>query len=182
MIVLERAIRFEEVDAANIVFFARFFGYAHEAMEQLFAELEGGYARLIGQRRVGMPAVHAEAEFHAPLRYGDSVRIETTVARLGRRSATIRYRLFRKQDGVLSAEVRHTVVCSDLNAIASCDMPGDDGGVLRERNEHRGRRVVDRAAGTGGEERQFGRLLVDSLQLRDIPLIEKNTKYIIQWT
>lgn len=133
MIVLERPIRFEEVDSASIVFFARFFGFAHEAMELLFSELPGGYARLVGERRVGMPAVHAESTFHAPLRYGDTVRIETTVARLGRRSATIRYRMTRTQDGVLSAEVRHTVVCSNMNLMASCDMP-DDVRALLERH------------------------------------------------
>jgi len=125
MITLARPVRFEEVDPAQIVFFARFFSFAHEAMENFFGELDGGYPRLIGERRVGMPAVHVESTFHAPLRYGDTVRIETSVARLGRRSATLRYRMFRQQDGVLSAEVRHTVVCSNMNLIASCDMPDD---------------------------------------------------------
>jgi 4-hydroxybenzoyl-CoA thioesterase len=125
MITLERAVRFEDVDAAQIVFFARFLSYAHEAMEGFFADLAGGYPRLVGERRVGMPAVHVESDFHVPLRYGDSVRIETSIARLGRRSAVFRYRMFRKLDGALAAEVRHTVVCSDLSAIASREMPGD---------------------------------------------------------
>jgi 4-hydroxybenzoyl-CoA thioesterase len=125
MISFERAVLFEEVDSAQIVFFARFFGYAHDAMERFFGALEGGYPRLVSERRIGMPAVHVESTFHVPLRYGDAIRIETSVARLGRRSAVLRYRMFRKRDGALSAEVRHTVVCSDLNIIASRDMPAD---------------------------------------------------------
>lgn len=125
MISFERTVLFEEVDSAQIVFFARFFGWAHEAMERFFGALEGGYPRLVNERRVGMPAVHVESTFHVPLRYGDTIRIETSVARLGRRSAVLLYRMFRKQDGALSAEVRHTVVCSDLKAIASRDMPDD---------------------------------------------------------
>ena len=43
MVSLERPIKFEDVDAASIVFFARFLNYAHEAMERFFAPLEGGY-------------------------------------------------------------------------------------------------------------------------------------------
>ena len=125
MISFERTVLFEEVDSAQIVFFARFFGWAHEAMERFFGPLSGGYPRLITERKIGMPAVHVESTFHVPLRYGDTVRIETSVARLGRRSAVLRYRMFRKEDGALSAEVRHTVVCSDLTAIASVDMPAD---------------------------------------------------------
>ncbi len=125
MIALERPVRFEEVDAARIVFFARFFSYAHEAMEGFFGALPGGYPHLIGERKIGMPAVHVESAFHAPLRYGDIVRIETSVARLGKRSALFRYRMFRTKDNVLCAEVRHTVVCSDLREVVSCDMPTD---------------------------------------------------------
>ncbi|AKT38996.1 acyl-CoA thioesterase [Chondromyces crocatus] len=122
---LERPVRFEEVDAAGLVFFPRFLGYAHEAMEQLFASLEGGYARLILERRVGLPAVRLETEFAAPVRYGETLRIETTVARLGNRSAVLRYRMIRQHDSVLAAEIRHTVVSTDLAGLVSCDMPPD---------------------------------------------------------
>jgi 4-hydroxybenzoyl-CoA thioesterase len=123
VIALDRPIKFEEVDAANIVFFARFVTYAHEAMEHFFDGLPGGYARLIIARRVGLPAVHVDINFSAPVRYGDSLRIETTVLKVGNRSATFRYRMIRAADGALSAELRHTVVTTDLDAVRSCDMP-----------------------------------------------------------
>lgn len=129
MVVHERPIRFEEVDAAGLVFFARFAAYAHEAMERLFAPLEGGYPALILTRRIGLPAVRLEAEYAAPVRYGEALRIETTVARLGNRSATLRYRMIRG-DGTLCAELRHTVVTTDLDQVASCPMPEDVRAVL----------------------------------------------------
>ena len=43
MIVHERAVRFEEVDAAGIVFFGRFMEYCHEAMERFFDGVPDGY-------------------------------------------------------------------------------------------------------------------------------------------
>ncbi|MCC6557860.1 MAG: acyl-CoA thioesterase [Polyangiaceae bacterium] len=125
MVVYERPIRFEEVDAAAIVFFARFAGYAHEAMERFFAPLEGGYPGLILGRRIGLPAVRVDVEFSAPVRYGDALRIETSAARLGNRSATLRYRMLRARGGVLSAELWHTVVTTDLETLTSCAMPAD---------------------------------------------------------
>ena len=130
MVVHERAIRFEEVDAAGLVFFARYAGYAHEAMDRLFAPLEGGYSALILKRRVGLPAVRLEADYTAPVRYGETLWIETSVARLGNRSATLRYRMIRASDGVLCAELRHTVVTTDLDRVASCPMPDDVRAVL----------------------------------------------------
>jgi 4-hydroxybenzoyl-CoA thioesterase len=59
------------------------------------------------------------------VRYGDGLRIETSVVRIGNRSATLRYRMLRESDGVLSAELRHTVVTTDLTRMASCPMPDD---------------------------------------------------------
>lgn len=121
----ERSIGFDDVDAAGLVFFGRFLGYAHEAMEALFAELPGGYCSLISERRVGLPAVHVEADYRAPLAYGDALRIETSLSRIGRRSLTLRHRLLRVSDGVLSAEILHTVACMDLVQRTGCDMPDD---------------------------------------------------------
>jgi 4-hydroxybenzoyl-CoA thioesterase len=120
-----RHVHFEEVDAAGIAFFARFGTWAHEAMEHFFGALEGGYAGLILQRKVGFPAVHLDIDFKRPLRYGDVVRIETTCAKLGNRSAVLHYKMFDKTSGELAAEVRHTVVTTDLEKLVSCPMPDD---------------------------------------------------------
>jgi 4-hydroxybenzoyl-CoA thioesterase len=125
VIALERAVRFEEVDAAGIVFFAHFLGYAHEAMEHFFGSLDGGYSRLIVDRKVGLPAVKVAMSFASPVRYGERLRIETTTTHLGTRSATLRYRMIRVSDGELSAEVEHTVVTTDLTCLRSCAMPDD---------------------------------------------------------
>lgn len=125
MVIFERPIKFEDVDAAGIVFFARYVTYAHEAMEHFFGALEGGYPRLIMERRVGLPAVHLDVSFKAPARYGDVLRIETSVDRVGNRSAVLRYRMFHAATGVLAVEIAHTVVISDLRTITSCEMPGD---------------------------------------------------------
>jgi len=135
MIPYARPIRFEEVDAAAIVFFARFLGYAHEAMEHFFGGLPGGYAHLILGRRVGLPAVKVNMSFHAPVKFGDVLRIETSTAHVGNRSATLRYRMFRERDGVLSAEVEHTIVTMNLETLASCPMPDDVRAILMEHIE-----------------------------------------------
>ena len=123
MVPYERPVRFEEVDAAGIVFFARFFGYAHEAMEAFFADVDGGYSGLILTRRIGLPAVKTGAEFSSPLRYGDVARIETTSTRVGGRSADLRYVLTCGER--LAAVVTHTVVTTDLRSMRSCEMPAD---------------------------------------------------------
>jgi 4-hydroxybenzoyl-CoA thioesterase len=125
MFVYERTVRFEEVDAAGIVFFPRFLSYAHEAMEAMFAGLEGGYVRLVTKRRIGLPAVHVSCDFRAPLRFGDLARIETRVARIGNKSVTLHYELSRTADGVSVATVEHVCASTDLDAMRAVPVPDD---------------------------------------------------------
>jgi 4-hydroxybenzoyl-CoA thioesterase len=125
MLVYERPVRFEEVDAAQIVFFPRFLSYCHEAMEGLFAGVEGGYVHLVRDRKIGVPAVHVECDFKHPLRYGDIARIETTVEKLGRTSVSFRYAIARASDGVSSASVLHVCVVSDLTLLKAIPIPDD---------------------------------------------------------
>jgi 4-hydroxybenzoyl-CoA thioesterase len=120
----ERAVRFEDVDAAGIVFFARFFNYAHEAMESLLAGLDGGYVRLINERRIGMPAVHADADFQSPARFGDVLRIEVTVPHVGNKSCAYRYAMSQRS-GAIVAIVTHTCVVSDLVRLKGIPIPDD---------------------------------------------------------
>jgi 4-hydroxybenzoyl-CoA thioesterase len=135
--VYERAVRFEDVDAAQILFFSRFLNYCHEAMEAMLAPLEGGYPALIVERKLGLPAVHVDIEYKAPLRFGDVARIEVTVEKIGRSSAAIRYDLRRTRDDVHVATVHHTVVLSDLTVLKSTPMPDDVRAALTQHLERR---------------------------------------------
>ena len=130
MFVHDRPVRFEDVDAAGIVFFARFFGYCHEAMEALLAAVPGGYAGLVLDRKLGFPAVHVEADFSAPLRFGDVARIELTVERLGKTSCSFRNRFARRADGAKVASILHVCAVSDLTALRAVPIPDDVRAVL----------------------------------------------------
>jgi 4-hydroxybenzoyl-CoA thioesterase len=123
VILYTRPIRFEEVDAARILFFARYLNFAHEAMERFFDGLEGGYATLITKRQVGLPAVDVKMRFFAPVRYGDTLQIETSTQKLGTRSAVLLYRM--RLGDTVAAEVEHTVVTTDLARMTSVEMPAD---------------------------------------------------------
>jgi 4-hydroxybenzoyl-CoA thioesterase len=130
MFTYTRPVRFEEVDAAQIVFFSRFLNYCHEAMEALFDDLDGGYVGLIRDRRIGLPAVHVECDFTTPLRYGDVARIDVTLERVGRSSCALRYVITRASDGAKVASILHVCAVSDLSTITSIPIPDDMRAVL----------------------------------------------------
>lgn len=132
-VVFEHAVRFEEVDAAGIVFFARFFNWCHDAMERFFGDLSGGYVDLITKRRIGFPTVHLTSDWKAPMRYGDVARIETSVTKIGSTSFTFRHVMTRTRDGVRVATVDHVVVATNLDTVTKMPLP-DDARELLERH------------------------------------------------
>jgi len=122
----ERQVRFEDVDVVQIVFFARYFNYCHEAMEAFFSPLPGGYVSLITQRKIGFPAVHAEIDYKSPLRYGDVVDIRVNVEQVGNTSVTFRYEMVNRTSGATAAVVKHVCVVTDLTLLKKVpQMPSD---------------------------------------------------------
>ncbi len=123
--VFDRPVKFDDIDGAQILFFARFFNYAHDAMEAFFGQLPGGYVALINERKIGFPAVHVEADFKSPLRYGDVARIRVTVARVGSSSCSFLHTMSRASDERPVAKVTHVCATADLTSMRPLPIPDD---------------------------------------------------------
>ena len=118
-------VRFGDVDHAGIVFYPWFFVYFHEAFERFFTDAGIAYHQLIGERRIGFPTVHIETDYKQPLRYGDSLDIELSVPRIGRRSATFRYTCYRHRDGQHACTAEITCACVDMASFSATEIPAD---------------------------------------------------------
>lgn len=118
-------VRFGDVDHAGIVYYPRFYIYFHEAFEDFFNAAGQAYHAMLDQRRIGFPTVHVETDFKAPLRYGDSLDVELTVARLSQRSAVFRFEGQRHRDGEPCVTALITTACVDLDRFAAQIIPDD---------------------------------------------------------
>jgi 4-hydroxybenzoyl-CoA thioesterase len=128
-------VRFADVDHAGIVYYPRFFHLFHLAFEELWRARIGprAYSELIDRDKVGFPAVRAECDFKAPLKFGDSAEIEVTVPKLGSKSITFRYRVYRSAEGDPTPQVTDdserrlcaegTVVCAVVDLARFVAMP-----------------------------------------------------------
>jgi 1,4-dihydroxy-2-naphthoyl-CoA hydrolase len=107
-----RAIRFQDIDAAGIIFYPRILEMFHDA-----------YAAFLGFAGCPLPEVlktgtwlapvrHAEADYFKPLRFGDPVLVEINRAHLAETEATLGYRVARSESGEVCAvgQVVHTFV------------------------------------------------------------------------
>jgi 4-hydroxybenzoyl-CoA thioesterase len=128
--VFQMPVRFADVDHAGIVYYPRFFHFFHVTFEEYFRARMGGgaYLDLLERRRIGFPAVRSGCEYRAPLRFGDDLEVAMSIARLGNKSVTFRYRAIRKRGGepdVVSAEGEVVVAITDLATFRAVPLPED---------------------------------------------------------
>ena len=116
-------VRFADVDDARVVYYPQYLDYCHVAFENW---MEGGfgkpYSAIFQQEGVGFPAVNVNVDYAAPSGFGDVLRVVVTVARLGGKSATIRYRFFAGGD-TPRVDARVTVACVDMQSFAAMPHP-----------------------------------------------------------
>ena len=113
-------IRFSDEDHARIVYYPRFFHFFHVAFEDFFDSEGVPYRRCLDEG-VGWPAVHAEADFESPVRFGDELEIAVDVARLGRTSATFQYA--GSVGGRPAVRGKIVVACIDMATMRSQPIP-----------------------------------------------------------
>lgn len=119
-------VAFADVDWARVLYFPRLFHYCHLAMEAFFADVVGmPYAQVLTVRNLGFPTVHAEADYHAPIRYGEPLSCHVTVRALGRSRVDFRFRFRVGDEGDDRAEARNTVVCAAMDRFKAEPLPLD---------------------------------------------------------
>lgn len=124
MFVYRSQVRFEDVDYAQVVFYPRFFQYAHNAFEAFFGEALGvSYHRVLRERRLGFPTVHAEADFVRPLRFGDGFEIAMETLELGTSSIRNHYEF--RCDAEVAARLVVVTACTDLDRFVAAPLPAD---------------------------------------------------------
>src|SRR5438270_8216352 len=89
----QRRVRFQDVDAAGIVFFAHVLTFCHEAYEELLRTEGLPIEGLVKAGGIGYPLRHAEVDFLAPLRIGMLVRVRVSVGKLSERSYRLDFAL-----------------------------------------------------------------------------------------
>ncbi|MBX3680648.1 acyl-CoA thioesterase [Cognatazoarcus halotolerans] len=86
----DKQIRFAHCDPAGIGFYPRYVELINEVVEDWFDEgLDIGFRAFHETHRLGIPTVRLEVEYIAPSRYGDRLRFELEVERIGTSSMTL---------------------------------------------------------------------------------------------
>jgi 4-hydroxybenzoyl-CoA thioesterase len=119
---VEYPIRFSHCDPAGIVYFPRFFDLLHEAMEDWFKEaLQTPLHELISAQGLGTPTVSTQCDFLSPARFGDTLRVELSVLRLGNASVELLVEAWVAERACFKC--RHTICLFDRNTAKAIALP-----------------------------------------------------------
>jgi 4-hydroxybenzoyl-CoA thioesterase len=126
----EQPIRFSQCDPAGIVYYANFFDFYNAAVEDWFGiAMATPWRELYGERKLAFPVVATSTEFLHPCRLGDLLRVELTVAKLGRSS--IELDIKGSVAGKPCLRARHKMAMISLETYRAVAIPdGMRGGIL----------------------------------------------------
>lgn len=102
----ERPIRFQDVDAAGTIYYARMFEYFGDVYLRMLGESGLDMPASLARREGATPLAHAEAQYMAPLVFGDRVTVKIVLARVGKTSTSYAYRV---EKGDVVAAIGQTV-------------------------------------------------------------------------
>jgi 4-hydroxybenzoyl-CoA thioesterase len=120
---INRGVDFPMVDMANIAYYPRIFDLAHRFFEDSWVPICNiRYADLLLQRKLGFPVVHVESDFHAPLRYGDTITATIWIEELGESSCTWCYEFHNQKDELVWTSTQVTV-CVNMETMKRSVIP-----------------------------------------------------------
>lgn len=107
-----RTVRFQDTDAAGVVYFANVLAMCHEAYEESLAASGINLKLFFNNPDVAIPIVHASVDFFRPMFCGDQVFIQLNPQKLGIDIFEIYYTIKSGNNQVAKAITRHVCINS----------------------------------------------------------------------
>lgn len=122
--VYTRTVRFQDTDAAGVVYFANVLAMCHEAYEASLVAAGVDLKTFFSGSEIAIPIVHASVDFLKPMFCGDRLEIHLNVIQLKDSEFEIHYRLLpagSAEKPLSQAITRH--VCIEVKPRSRCPLP-----------------------------------------------------------
>lgn len=109
--IYHRTIRFQDTDAAGVVYFANMLAMCHEAYEASLATSKIDLKTFFNNPNLAIPIVQANINFRSPLFCGDKTLIQLEPEALNEQSFKIKYEItLENSQSVAQAETKHICI------------------------------------------------------------------------
>lgn len=119
----KRIVRFQDTDAAGVVYFANTLAMCHEAYEESLATSGINLKAFFSNYDVAIPIIHANVDFFRPMFCGEQIFIELTPEQLSNNKFEITYQVMASEQLIAKAVTRH--ICIEVISRTRKDIPDD---------------------------------------------------------
>lgn len=112
--IAKNSVRMHDTDMAGLLYFARQFRFAHDALEDFFESETGiNFDHVFSKEKFVFVIVHCEADYFAPLKVGDKLNVHISVEKIGNSSFTLFYKIFRDKTLIGTVKTVHVSLNSE---------------------------------------------------------------------
>jgi acyl-CoA thioester hydrolase len=111
---MEVKIYYEDTDCGGVVYYANYLKYFERARTQYLEERGLSVAGLMKEERVFV-VVHAELDYLAPARYGETLLIDTVISEMSPASITFAHVVRKRASGTVVVEGSAKLAVTDGN-------------------------------------------------------------------
>ncbi len=102
MYIKEDKVRMHDTDMAGIIYFAKVFRIVHDALEDLLHDEGLIYQDLFTSSDWAFVIAHAESDYIKPMRVGDKLHIHVVCEKIGTRSFTMGYKIYKDETKLMA--------------------------------------------------------------------------------
>ena len=105
-------VHFGDTDPYGVVYFASYFRYCHQGIEEFLSRCGLPPHEVLKNQTegFGLPIVSAACDFLKPVRYGEKLRLNVSLSRIGEKSLGFDFRFYRLGEQDLVARGNATMV------------------------------------------------------------------------
>ena len=129
-LLLERHVRFGDIDAAGVIHFYHLFRWAHESWEESLQSfglnsinIFPGSINKDSEPHIALPIVNCKADFLRPIRLGDLLKVRIKPKKLDLQSFEVVIQFYRNNDLVAITYIRHLSL--NITTKKRCNLPKD---------------------------------------------------------
>lgn len=130
----QRTIRFQDTDAAGVVYFAQGLAICHEAYEQSLAAAGINPRSFFRLGEYIFPIIHAEIDFFQPMHCGDQIQVRLTAQLISASSFQVQYQIANPSPTATAAQTQEQMSNGDAQTM-----------VLEDRSESHQQRCIAQA-------------------------------------
>ena len=108
-----RTIYLADTDAAGVMYFAQGLKICHEAYETWLSKIGISLAKILEEKQISIPIVHADIDFLRPIICGDTLQINLAIKLVPDNEFIIHYQIFQQEflnKPVATAQTRHVSI------------------------------------------------------------------------